>query len=290
MSRADLDPAVARRFLGEIGQGFLGESRPAVAVREQIADFLARHATENPPPPILLRGEVGVGKSRLAHLIHQAGPRAYFPLVTFNCTSIPASRLEAELFGYVKGGFTGVTLRVPGMIERAHRGTLFLDNVTELPQGLQGKLLKALERRRVRRIGGRRDKPIDVWVLAATDQDLREAIDYHRRYREAFNLHENETFVMENLYQQLGKLDVLIPPLRQRPDDTLLLAEHFLARACAEHNWPPKVFAHDARSALLAYYWPGNVREVKFLIERVALHFAEKSIITAAMLALPNWK
>jgi DNA-binding NtrC family response regulator len=273
----------------QIGQDFLGESRPAVAVREQIADFLARHATENPPPPILLRGEVGVGKSRLAHLIHQAGPRAYFPLVTFSCTSIPASRLEAELFGYVKGGFTGVTLRVPGMIERAHRGTLFLDNVTELTQGLQGKLLKALERRRVRRIGGRRDKPIDVWVLAATDQDLREAIDSHRRYRETFNLHENENFVMENLYQQLGKLDVLIPPLRQRADDILLLAEHFLARVCAEYHLPPKAFAPDARSALLAYGWPGNVREVKRVIERVAFRFAENDIITAAMLALPNW-
>ena len=115
------------------------------------------------------------------------------------------------------------------------------------------------------------------------------AIDSHRRYRETFNLHENENFVMENLYQQLGKLDVLIPPLRQRADDILLLAEHFLARVCAEYHLPPKAFAPDARSALLAYGWPGNVREVKRVIERVAFRFAENDIITAAMLALPNW-
>jgi transcriptional regulator with PAS, ATPase and Fis domain len=280
---------VARHVLREIRQEFLGESRAAAVVREQIADFLARHATEHPPPPILFRGEVGVGKSLLARLTHRAGPRADGPFVDFNCASLPDSLLEPELFGYEEGAFTGATCGKPGLLERAHRGTLFLDNVTELPEWLQAKLLKVLERRRVRRLGSTRDKPIDVWILTATYQDLREAIDDDRRYREAFNVHENENVVMENLYQQLVKLDLLIPPLRQRPDDSLLLAEHFLARVCAEHNLPPRVFGADARSALRAYSWPGNVREVKHVIERVAVRFAENDIITAAMLKLPDW-
>ena len=127
---------------------------------------------------------------------------------------------------------------------------------------------------------------MEVWIVAATYEDLRATAETHRRYREAFD--QLTPFVIENLYQQLEQLDLLIPPLRQRPHDILLLAEHFLARVCAEHNLPPKVFAADARSSLLAYNWPGNVREVKHVIERVTLRFAENDIITASMLPLPN--
>ena len=141
----------------------------------------------------------------------------------------------------------------------------------------------------MRRLGSTHDKPIDVWILTATRQDLKEEIDYHRRYREAFNVRENENWVMENLYQQLGQLDLLIPPLRQRADDIPLLAEHYLALVCDKTHLPRKSFAADARRALLAYPWPGNVREVKHLIEHVALRFAENDIITAAMLELPRF-
>ena len=128
-----------------------------------------------------------------------------------------------------------------------------------------------------------RDEPLDVWILPATHADLRAAIDSHRRYREAFDLHE--TPVIEYFYQRLGKMDLLIPPLRQRPDDIPLLAQHSLVRACAERCLPPKSFAADARSAMLAYGWPGNVREVEYLMKRVAVRFAEKEIISATMLS-----
>jgi len=273
MSFSERDPAVARHILRQIGQGFLGESRAAAAVREQIADFLARHGTEH-PPPILLRGEAGVGKSLLAQLIHRAGPRPDGPFVDVNCAAIPESLLEAELFGFERGAFSNVRGTKAGTFQLAHCGTMFLDEVGVLPAELQPTILKVLEKRSVRRVGGVRDEPAAVWIIAATSEDLRAAVQY-RRFR-------------EDLYQHLGQLDLLIPPLRQRPDDIVLLAEHFLARVCAESHLPPKSFAPDARRALLAYSWPGNVREVRAVIERVALHVAENDIITAAMLALPN--
>jgi transcriptional regulator with GAF, ATPase, and Fis domain len=272
MSFSDLDPAVATRVLREIGREFLGASRAAAAVREQIADFLARHGTEHPPPSILLRGECGVGKSLLARLIHRAGPRPAGPFVDVNCAAIPETILDLELYGYERGFFTDARHDKPGALRTANRGTIFLNEVGLLPVYLQPTLMKVLQEKPSIRRG---DEPLDVWTIAATSEDLRAAVQY-RRFR-------------EDLYQHLGQLDLLIPPLRQRPEDILLLAEHSLARVCAEHHLSPKVFAADARSALLAYGWPGNVREVDHLMKRVAVRFAKKNIITAAMLALPNW-
>jgi DNA-binding NtrC family response regulator len=274
MSLSDFDPAVARHVLLEISQEFLGASRAAAAVREQISDFLARHGTEH-PPPILLRGEAGVGKSLLARLIHRAGPRPNGPFVAVDCTA-PAEVFQSELFGYVKGAFSGALRGTPGAFQVANRGTLFLDHVDELAACNQPHLLVMLAMRSVRRIGSPRTEPADVWILTSAHGDLKDAIR-QGRFR-------------EDLYRRLGELDLLIPPLRQRPDDILLLAEHFLARGCAEHHLPPKSFAPDTRKALLAYSWPGNVREVEHLIKRVASQFAENDIITPAMLALPNCK
>ena len=276
MSFSNPDPDVARHVLREIGQGFLGESRAAIAVREQIVDFLARHTNEHPPPPILLRGEAGVGKSFLARLIHRAGPRPNGPFVAVDCAAIPETLLQAELFGYEKGAFTGARRAKPGAFQAANRGTLFLDHVEELGAWNQPHLLRILAMRSVHRIGSTRAEPVDVWILTSAYRDLKAAI-HEGRFR-------------EDLYQRLGEQDLLIPPLRQRPDDILLLAEHFLARVCADHHLPPKSFAADARSALLAYAWPGNVREIEHLTRRVASQFAENDIITPAMLALPNWK
>jgi len=181
------------------------------------------------------------------------------------------------LVGIAPGAFCEAR---PGAFQGANHGTIFLDHVAELSHGSQTRLLWALEKvlaqRSVYRVGSTRNdpEPADVWILTSTRDDLRVAI--------------HEGHFREDLYQRLGELDLLIPPLRQRVD-ILFLAEHFLARLCAEHSWPPKVFAPDARSALLAYPWPGNVREVKALTERVALRFAKKNIITAAMLALRKW-
>jgi transcriptional regulator with PAS, ATPase and Fis domain len=176
MSVSDFDPAE-----------FLGASRAAAAVREQIADVLACHGTEHPPPPILLRGEAGVGKSLLAKLIHRAGPRPDGPFVDLHCAAIPDTFLEAELFGHKRGA---TRQGKPGLIQVAHGGTLFLDHVTDLSPELQAKLLQVLKGR---------DQPLDVWILSATHADLSAAIDSHRRYREAFDLHE--TPLIESFYQ-----------------------------------------------------------------------------------------
>lgn len=275
MSPSDLDSAVT----GHLAH-FLGKSRAAAGVRKRIADFLARHGTEHPPPPILLRGEVGVGKSLLARLIHQAGPCPDGPSSIFDCAEMPPALHESELFGIAPGGFTPPK---PGLFQRAHGGTLFIDGVGCLAPELlyprlQGsRILRALEERSVHRVGsslGEPAEPAAVWIIAATSEDLKAAV------------HEGR--FPNDLYQKLGQLDLLIPPLRKRPHDIPLLAEHYLALVCVKTHLPPKSFAADARRALLADPWPGNVREVRAVIERVALRFAKRDVITAAMLALPK--
>jgi DNA-binding NtrC family response regulator len=273
MSFSEPDPAVAQHVLREVGQGFLGESRAAAAVRGQIADFLARHRTDIPPPAILLRGEDGVGKSLLARLIHRAGPRRDKAFVTVSCDTTPLGLLDSLLFGYEKGAFTRAESRKAGLLHIAHGGTLFFDGVEALPVELQAMMVMVLAQRAVRPIGSARAEPADMRVIAATSSDLSAAVRQHR--------------FREDLYEYLRQLDVLIPPLRQRPDDILVLAEHFLAHVCAETYLPPKSFAPDAQRALLAYGWPGNARDVQHLMERVVSNATDKDTITAAMLALP---
>ncbi len=184
---------MAKRVLFEIHQGFLGESSAAAGVREQIADFLARYGTKRPPPPILLRGEVGVGKSLLARLIHQVGPRRDSPFVVADLPSIPLSLMESQLFGNERGAFPDARRSEPGLFQAANRATIFLDEVRLLCEGLQAKLLSVIEERTVRRLGGTRDEPVDVWIIAATNADLRGAVQ-HQLFR-------------EDLYQRLGELD-----------------------------------------------------------------------------------
>jgi len=180
MSLSDFDPAVARHLLREIGQEFLGQSRVAAAVREQIADFLARHGTEHPPPSILLRGECGVGKSLLARLIHRAGPRPDGSFVVVDCAAIPDTLLESELYRYERGAFTDARCAKPGALWTANRGTIFLNEVGLLPVYLQPTLMKVLQEKPSIRRG---DEPLDVWIIAATSEDLRAAVQY-RRFRE----------------------------------------------------------------------------------------------------------
>lgn len=173
----------------------------------------------------------------------------------------------------------------PGIFQAAHGSTMFLDNVEALPAELQSAVVKALKTRSVRRVGGVRDEPVNVWIIAGTSEDLRGQAEYHRRYREAFSL--QEPFAVEELYQYVA-LDLLLPPLRQRSEDIVLLAEHALASFCAEKHLQPKSFTPDAHRALLAYPWPGNVREVEELIKRAVLLSPERDLINAAMLALPD--
>jgi DNA-binding NtrC family response regulator len=288
VSSEEVDPVVARHALRTIEEGFLGESRAAVSVREQVADFLARHSTEDPPPPILLSGENGVGKSLLARLIHQAGPRRDRPYVTLPCAAIPESSLSTYLLGREwKVPGTDVRTDQAGLFHATHGGTMFLDDVGLLPPELHRTIVKVLEHRSFRRVGGAQDELADVWIIAGTSEHLRERADSHRRYREAFDLHE--PFPIEELVQRVAQLDLVIPPLRDRSEDIVPLAEHSLARVCADNHLQPKSFAPDARGAMQAYWWLGNVRQVNVLIERVALCYPESDVISAAMLALPGY-
>jgi DNA-binding NtrC family response regulator/tetratricopeptide (TPR) repeat protein len=236
----------------------LGASPEIVALREQVVRLLRRQAEgARRLAPVLILGETGTGKGLLAGILHRAGPRAAGPFVDVNCAAIPETLLEAELFGFERGAFTDARHAKAGLLQTANRGMLFLDEVGLLPEGLQAKLLKVLEERSVRRLGSIRSEPVDVWIVAATSEDLRAAAG-PRRFR-------------EDLYHRLAVLTLRLPPLRERGQDVLQLAEHFLAQACADYGLPPKTLAPEARAALLAHPWPGNVRELANAMERVAL-------------------
>jgi DNA-binding NtrC family response regulator len=249
----------------------VGESPAVAAVREQVARLLARQAGSRPLPPILIQGETGTGKGLLARLIHRAGPRAGAPFVDVNCAAIPETMLEAEMFGFERGAFTDARQAKAGLFQAAHHGTIFLDEIGLLPEGLQAKLLKVIEERMLRRLGSTRSEPIDVAVIAASNEDLAAAARA-RRFR-------------EDLFHRLAVLTLWLPPLRERGRDVVLLAERFLARACADYDLPPKTFDRGAQAALLAHPWPGNIRELGNVIERVAL-LADGLVVTAAMLGL----
>src|SRR5215831_9032419 len=249
----------------------VGESAAIDAVREQIRRLVARRTAGQRLPSILICGETGTGKGLVARTIHRAGPRSGGPYVDVNCAAIPEQLLEAELFGFERGAFTDARRAKPGLFQTAHRGTIFLDEVGLLPEALQAKLLKVLEERSVRRLGGTHAEPVDVWVVSASNVDLPAAIR-QRDFR-------------EDLYHRLSVLTLRLPSLRERGEDILLLANHFLARAAADYGVSARMLSSDACARLMSYAWPGNVRELANLMERVAL-LSETPQITAAMLNL----
>ena len=252
-------------------ESLVGDSPGIAAVREAIGKILQRHPDIRRVPPILILGETGTGKGLVARLLHRVGPRARGPFVDVNCAAIPGSLLEAELFGFERGAFTDARQGKPGLFQTAHRGTLFLDEVGLLPEGLQAKILKAIEEREVRRLGSTRSEPVDLSILTATSEDLVTAIR-ERRFR-------------PDLYHRLAVLTLSMPPLRARGADILVLAQHFLARACADYNVAPRRLSADACAALLRYPWPGNVRELANVMERVVL-LSEADDVTEDALGL----
>jgi transcriptional regulator with AAA-type ATPase domain/tetratricopeptide (TPR) repeat protein len=251
----------------------IGESPGVMAVRQTIERLLARRASSRQLPPIFIEGETGSGKGLVARAMHQAGPRASRPFVDINCAAIPDTLVEAELFGFERGAFTDARQAKAGLFQTAHGGTIFLDEIGLVPDAVQAKLLKVIEDREVRRLGSTRSEPVDVWIITATNEDLRDAVRL-RRFR-------------ADLYHRLSVVPLKLPPLRERGRDVLLLAEHFLARACAEYRLSPRHFTTDARAALLAYRWPGNVRELANVIERVAL-LSDDEEIDVGLLELPG--
>jgi DNA-binding NtrC family response regulator/tetratricopeptide (TPR) repeat protein len=249
----------------------IGRSPEIEALRGQV-QRLQQLPAGHRLPPVLLLGETGAGKGLVARLLHQESPRARGPFIDVNCAAIPETLLEAELFGFERGAFTGAAQAKPGLVQAARNGTLFLDEVATLPTDLQAKLLTAIESRQVRRLGSTRSDPVDVWILAATSEDLTAAMQAQRFRPE--------------LYHRLATVVLRLPPLRARGQDVLELARHFLARAAADHGAAPKTLADDACAALLAYSWPGNVRELANVLERVTL-LEDGAVITASMLGLP---
>src|SRR3989442_2600397 len=249
----------------------IGDSPGLVAVRTQVEQLLRRHSETRRLPPVLILGETGTGKGLLARTIHEAGPRRAAAFVAVNCAAIPETLLEAELFGFERGAFTDARQAKAGLFQTANRGTLFLDEIGLLPENLQAKLLTALEDRAVRRLGSTRAEPVDVWIISATSEDLK-AGTRRRGFR-------------EELYHRLAVVTLRLPPLRARGQDILTVAEHFLTRTCTEYGVAPTILAEDARAALVTYRWPGNVREVANVMERVAL-LVDGHLVTADRLEL----
>jgi transcriptional regulator with PAS, ATPase and Fis domain len=220
---------------------------------------------------ILLIGETGTGKELFARGIHYAGMSADEPFVAINCAAIPEALLESELFGHERGAFTGAHSRKQGLLELASSGTLFLDEVHHLPRQLQPKLLRALESRRVRRLGGLEEFSIECRIIAA-GSPLLEQVVAAGEFR-------------EDLYYRLNVFSITLPPLRDRLEDVEMTARHFLAEEARE-NQQAKRFSDDAIAALLVHRWPGNVRELKNVVERAAILSADSPVVRAEHLMI----
>ena len=260
-----------RRLETEVGDSrtVLGTMITAAPEMLKVARTIERVATAD--VSVMLLGASGTGKELLARGVHQRSGRRGGGFVAINCAAIPESLLEAELFGYEKGAFTGAIKTVEGKIELAHGGTLFLDEVGDIPLPLQVKLLRFLQERVIERIGARRTIPVDTRIVCATHQNLEEMI-------------ATGTF-REDLYYRLAEIVVRIPGLSERPGDPALLAKHFLARFAREMNPQVKGFAAGALAAIEQWQWPGNVRELENRIKRAVI-MAEGKLVTAQDLDL----
>ncbi len=224
---------------------------------------------------ILITGESGTGKELLANNLHQKSPRADQPFIAINCSAIPHDLLESELFGHVKGAFTGAISNRDGLFTVANSGTILLDEIGDMPLSLQVKLLRVLQENKLRPVGGSRDQDINVRVLSATHQNLKEAI-------------EQKTF-RDDLYYRLNVVSLELPPLRERLEDIPLLANHFLQKISERTGKPEKTLSPKATSLLLGYHWPGNIRELENVMERVfALAATPVISATQAEHALPG--
>jgi two-component system NtrC family response regulator len=258
------EPDVAGNAFGF--QNIVGESpllRDAITMAERVAS--ARRTS------VLLIGETGTGKELFARGIHYAGASASEPFVAINCAAIPENLLESELFGHERGAFTGAQSRKQGLLELAGMGTLFLDEVHHLPRQLQPKLLRALESRRVRRLGGLNEFPIECRIVAAASPLLEQVVSTGE--------------FREDLYYRLNVFSITLPPLRDRLEDVQVIARHFLAEETREYQ-QPKRFSDDAIAALLVHRWPGNVRELKNVVERAAILSADGTYVRAEHLMI----
>jgi two-component system, NtrC family, nitrogen regulation response regulator NtrX len=223
---------------------------------------------------VCIYGETGTGKELVARTIHEKSPRAGGPFITLNCAAVPAELIESELFGHEKGSFTGAAQRHVGRFEQAHRGTLFLDEIGDMPAVMQAKLLRVLEESEIERIGGDRSIHIDVRVVVATHRNLEDLVRVG-------------TF-RQDLYHRVVVFPVLLPPLRQRKEDIPVLVQHFASQVCAQNGWKSVPFTSEAIAALQAYVWPGNIRELRNVVERLLLLSQDEIDRGTVDLALPG--
>jgi len=221
------------------------------------AELITRLGTKGSTMNVLLRGESGTGKDVVARAIHAHGPRRTQPFVSVNCTSLPEQLVESELFGHEPGAYTDAREVKRGLFEIAHHGTVFLDEIGDVPKPMQAKLLHFLETYEFRRVGGVRNIEVDVQVITATNRDLEAAV-------------ANGNF-REDLFYRLNVVPILIPPLRERPEDIAPLAMHFVELLCRDLGQPVRQLTKEALRTLEAYSWPGNARELRNVIERVLL-------------------
>ncbi len=253
------------RETGEHGI-LLGASPALVQVRETIAKLARSQA------PVFVSGESGTGKELAARQIHANGPRASAPFIAVNCGAIPPELVESELFGHIKGSFTGAHDDKQGLFQAADGGTLFLDEVADLPLPTQVKLLRAIQERRVRPVGGASEIPVDIRLISATHKDLPALVEAGE--------------FRQDLYYRLHVIELRMPPLREHVEDIPLLAEHFLTRIARGNGLAKPSLTNDAQRALRRYAYPGNVRELENILER-ACALCEDGRITPGDLMLP---
>jgi DNA-binding NtrC family response regulator len=245
----------------------LGRGPAMMRLRQLIERVAPTDAT------VFVSGESGTGKEMIAREIFRHSTRRQQPFIKMNCAAISENLIESEFFGHERGAFTGATERREGRFELANNGTLLLDEVSEIPINLQAKLLRVLQEREFERVGGSRTIKVNVRLIATSNRDLMQHVE-----RGSFRL---------DLYYRLNVFPVHVPPLRERSDDILLLAEHFLGRYARKHGSKPAGFADSAKAALLAYSWPGNVRELQNTVERAVILAVNGRPLTSAALALP---
>ncbi|MNF33823.1 Transcriptional regulatory protein ZraR [compost metagenome] len=258
-------PQVQGAAEGSVDSRLLGDSPPMRVLRKQIAKLSRSQA------PVYISGESGSGKELVARLIHELGPRTEQPFVPVNCGAIPSELMESEFFGHKKGSFTGAVEDKPGLFKAADGGTLFLDEVADLPLPMQVKLLRAIQEKAVRAVGGQQEVAVDVRILSATHKDLAGEVAAGR--------------FRQDLYYRLNVIELGVPPLRERREDIALLAERSLQRLAAECGLEPAQLSDEALEKLKSYRFPGNVRELENMLER-AYTLCEDDLIQASDLRL----
>jgi transcriptional regulator with GAF, ATPase, and Fis domain len=248
-------------------QALVGESPAMRQICHIIRIVGPRRAT------VLITGETGTGKELAARALHLAGPRARHPFVAVNCSAMPENLIEAELFGHVRGAFTGASQSRAGRFEQADGGTIFLDEIGDLPMELQAKLLRVLQEREFQRLGSSETVKVDVRVVAATNRDLARLVR-EGRFR-------------DDLFYRLNVVPLAMPPLRNRPGDVARLAGHFVLKVCSAEGIPRKLLSPGAAARLSAHSWPGNVRELENAIETAVVLSADRDILEASDFPLP---